>query len=189
MNYTQEELAGLGFKSVGKNVKLHKSAIMINTAKMSIGDDTRIDAFCMISAGEKGLVIGNNVHIATGVYIFGGGGLVSLANFSGISSRSTVYTATDDYVEGYLTNPTVPEKFRKVATGDVILETHALIGASSVVMPGVTMKYGSACGSMTFVNRDLQEFELGVGHPMRVPKKRGDLLRKLEAEFLQEKGQ
>lgn len=184
MNYSIDELYKLGFLSVGTNVKWHRHAIFINPGKISIGNNVRIDAFCLISAGEKGVEIGNNVHIAAGAYIFGSAGRVGIGNFCGLSSRTTIYTSTDDYVEGHLTNPTVPDRFKKVAVGDVVLKTHALVGASSVIMPGVVMEYGSACGAMTFVSRNLKEFELGVGNPMRVIKKRGELLRTLEKEYL-----
>ena len=58
--YTEDELKNLGFKSIGKNVKISDKASIYNFDKMEIGDNSRIDDFCVISGSVK---IGSNVHI------------------------------------------------------------------------------------------------------------------------------
>lgn len=54
----------MGFASVGRNVVISDKVSFYNCANISIGNNVRIDDFCVLSAGEGGIVIGNNVHIA-----------------------------------------------------------------------------------------------------------------------------
>ncbi|MBK2297214.1 acyltransferase, partial [Francisella philomiragia] len=58
--YTEEQLGKLGFKYVGKNVKISDKASIYNHDQIEIGDNSRIDDFCVISGK---LQIGRNVHI------------------------------------------------------------------------------------------------------------------------------
>ena len=60
----QNELDDLGFKFLGKNVLISDKCSLYNTKNISIGDNTRIDDFCILSAGENGIEIGRYVHIA-----------------------------------------------------------------------------------------------------------------------------
>lgn len=67
--YTDEELKNFGFKFVGKNVKISDKASIYNFDQISIGDNSRIDDFCVISGKVK---IGRNVHITPMCLIAGG---------------------------------------------------------------------------------------------------------------------
>lgn len=184
MNFTQEELQSFGFRKLGRNVRIHRSAVLAGCEQISIGDHSRIDCFTLISAGEQGVEIGCCVHIAAGCYLFGGGGRIALEDFSGLSSRVSLYTATDDYSGGVMTNPTVPDEFRNVASGDVILRKHAIVGASCVVLPGVELQQGAAVGALTCVRKDVSEFSIQVGNPRRpqVVGTRGRKLLELEEQ-------
>lgn len=167
MNFTHDELRSFGFRKLGRNVRIHRTAVLAGCQHISIGDNSRIDCFSLISASERGVDIGTCVHIAAGCYLFGGGGRILMEDFSGLSSRVSLYTATDDYSGGAMTNPTVPDEFRKVACGDVILRKHAIVGASCVVLPGVELKLGAAVGALTCVRKSVDEFTVKVGNPRR----------------------
>ena len=186
MNYTSQELKQMGFKNVGKNVSLAKSCVVINPQNISIGDYSRIDVFSILSAGAEGIEIGRNAHISAGAYIFGSGGKVVISDFCGISSRCCLYTSNDDYMQGHLTNPTVPDIFKKVERGSVILKKHAGVGSGSVVLPNVTFETGSGAGALTLIRKDVPEYTIVAGNP---PKKIGlrdkGLLEKLESEYLE----
>lgn len=187
-NYTVTELEQLGIR-VGANPSIHKSVLFFNPEKIVIGHHVRIDCLSMLSAGDEGITIGRNVHIAVSSFIFGGGGRVVLSDFSGLSARVTLFTATDDYSEGYLTNPTVPERYKKVKRGPVILERHALIGAASVVLPGVTLARGSTVGAMSLVHQNVGEYEVVFGIPFRVIGRRDpNKLQQLEKAYLEGEG-
>lgn len=188
MNFTQEELQSFGFRSLGQHVRIHRSAVLAGCEHISIGDYSRIDCFSLLSAGESGIDIGTCVHVAAGCYLFGGGGRILMEDFSGLSSRVSLYTATDDYSGGAMTNPTVPDEFRNVTCGDVTLRKHAIVGASCVVLPGVELKQGAAIGALTCVRKDVEEFSIEVGNPRRpqVVGKRGQQLLELEDRCRQE---
>ncbi|MFK7735245.1 MAG: hypothetical protein AB8B50_04405 [Pirellulaceae bacterium] len=184
MNLSEEELKSLGFASVGRDVKVHRSALIYGAENISLGDYSRIDCFCMLSAGESGIKVGKCVHIAAGCYLYGAEGTIQLDAYSGLSSRVSIYTATDDYVDGYMTNPTVPEEFRKVKTGSVHLHRHVVVGASSVVLPGVELKEGASVAALTLVNKDVGAFEIlaSKAAAARVIGRRGRKLLELEKQ-------
>ena len=47
--YTEEQLNQLGFKYIGENVKISDKASIYNHDQIEIGDNSRIDDFCVIS--------------------------------------------------------------------------------------------------------------------------------------------
>lgn len=189
MNYTVTELEEIGIR-VGTNTSVHKSVLFFNPEKIVIGHHVRIDCFSMLSAGDEGITIGRNVHVAASSLVFGGGGRVVLSDFSEISPGVKLFTATDDFTEGYLTNPTVPEKYKKIRRGPIVLEPHAMIGASSVVLPGVTLARGSTVGAMSLVLASVGEYEVTCGIPCRVIGRRDKTkLEQLERAYLEGEGQ
>ncbi|TSB44528.1 acyltransferase, partial [Alkalicoccobacillus porphyridii] len=53
MAYLDEiQLKEMGFKSVGENVKISDKASFYGCDNISIGNNVRIDDFCVFSAGE-----------------------------------------------------------------------------------------------------------------------------------------
>lgn len=182
--YSKEELKCLG--ACGENVKIAKSVCLINPQNIYIASNIRIDSLCLISAEHK-VLIGNHVHIGFAAFLSGGGAEIIIEDFCGISARVNVFTATDDYTKGYLTNPTIPDKYKKVKNGAVVLEKHAIIGCGSVIMPGCTIKTGASVGALCFVNKQIiPEYTVVSGNPLRIICKRDkDKLLEMERKFLQ----
>lgn len=52
--YSGEELSHMGFASLGKEVKLSRRAALYGIERIAIGDHSRIDDFCVLSAGTGG---------------------------------------------------------------------------------------------------------------------------------------
>lgn len=183
--YNEQDLKQLG--SCGDNVQIDKSVRLLMPQNIHIGNNVRIDAFSFLS-GLNGIVIGNNVHIAVYNQIMASGDMVTIGNFVGISARCSVFTASDDYVDGWLTGPTVPMEYRKLKYGPVTFEDHAIIGAGSVIMPDCTLKTGCAVGALTFINKSVPEYAVVSGNPFKILKMRDkENLLKMEQKFLQEK--
>jgi acetyltransferase-like isoleucine patch superfamily enzyme len=183
----QAELEAMGFASLGAEVKIDRQAVFINPATVSLGDHCRIDAFSLISAGAEGVRIGRFVHLGAGCQIFGGGGAVLLEDFSCLSGRATAYTSSVSLlsrVKNLMFNPTLPEAFRSISRGPVILRKHSGVGCGSVVLPGVEMGFGSAAGALTLVRKSLAEGVVISGNPPQVlfHRNRAELER-LEQEF------
>ncbi len=177
------QLEEMGFSYFGKNIKISDKTSFYNCSKISIGDNVRIDDFCVLSAGDGGIELGNHIHIAVFVSIIGAG-RVTICDFGNISSRVSIYSSNDDYSGDFLTNPTVPAKYTNVNNDDVYLGRHALIGSGSVILPGVTINDGAVIGALSFVNKNCEEFTIYAGVPAKRIKDRGKDLLNLEKEIL-----
>ena len=133
---SETELKQIGFKHLGKGVKVSSKISIYNPANICIGDHTRIDDFCILSAGEGGIEIGKYAHVACYCSLIGAA-LIKLGDFVGISGRTSIYSSNDDYSGRFLTNPNIPDQFKNVNTREVILEKHVLVGVGTVILPGV----------------------------------------------------
>ena len=180
---SQNQLSEIGFKHLGKNVKISSNAVFYNSQAISIGDNTRIDDFCIISAGDGGIEIGCYVHIAAYCSLQGQG-TISMKDFSGLSSRVAIYSSTDDYSGNYLTNPTVPSEFKNVISGDVIIEEHVIVGVCAAIMPNVTISKGAAVGAFSLVTKSIEESKIAIGIPAKAIKSRAVNIFNLEARLL-----
>jgi len=184
MHFSASELQSLGVEC-GENVRIHRSCVLIGTENLRIGNHVRVDCFALLSAGPDGITIGNHVHIAAGAYLFGGGGPIVMEDYSGLSSRVSLYTSTDDYLDGFMTNPTVPDELRKVRSAGITLRKHVIVGAGAVVLPGVELGEAAAIGALTCVQRDVGAFEIctSEGHRQRIVGHRGKHLRELQKQL------
>lgn len=160
------EVNSLGFASVGKNVRISKRASIYGAERISIGDHSRIDDFCVLSAGSGGIDIGSYVHVATMVTMIGQGRIV-IGNYSGLSGRVSIYSSSDDYNGEFMTNPTVPAEFTRVEHQGVTVGKHVILGAGSVILPGAIVEDGVAVGALSLVRGVLLENSIYVGVPVR----------------------
>ena len=161
--YTEDELKELGLKHFGKNVLISRKASIYNAKDISVGNNVRIDDFCILSGKIE---IEDYVHISAYNGLYGKFG-IKIGNFCGISPRCTLLSATDDFSGNYMISPMVPEELCNVTGGEIILEDFVQIGANSVIMSNVCMKKGSACGAFSFVNKDLEEWGIYAGIPAK----------------------
>lgn len=181
---SNEELKALGFKYLGRNVKISEKASIYNPGKISIGDNTRIDDFCILSAGSGGIDIGRYVHIACFASLIGRE-KITLEDFSGIAARGSVYSSCDDFSSGnFMTNPTVPEEYTNVRHAPVVIKKHGGVGAGTIVLPGVTIGVGAIVGALSLVMKDIEEFTLSIGIPAKKIKNRRKAVLELEKIFL-----
>lgn len=179
--YSMEDLQFLG--GFGKNIQVDKSVIFISPQNIYLGDNVRIDAFCMLS-GSQGIEIGSQVHIAPYCQLAAAGGKITMQDFSGLSSRVSIFTASDDYVGGSLTNPMTPNQLKKLKLGPVILEKHVIIGCGTVIMPNITCQFGSSVGALSFVNRNVLSGNVVSGQPAKIISTRNlEKLKENEAEY------
>jgi galactoside O-acetyltransferase len=188
--YSREELLGLGLGSCGADVLISRKTSIYSPERLHVGTHVRIDDFVVIACGlGEGVRLGDHVHVAAQAALFGDGGIV-LEDFVGVSGRTAIYSATDDYSGDILTNPTVPPHLKHVIRRRVVLGRHVVVGTGSTVLPGVTIGEGSATGAMTLVNRDLDPWGIYVGAPARLlrPRARGLLDREVELKALEVEG-
>lgn len=173
---TQEQLIYMGFASLGNNVLISDKASIYGVDRIYIGNNVRIDDFCVLSAGEGGIKLGNYIHIAVYSSLIGAG-QITLDDFCNVSSRVSIYSSNDDYSGGYMTNPMVPSEYTNVKHAGVVLGKHVIIGSGSVVLPGITLHEGVAIGALSLVTKDCDSFGIYIGSPVRrIKNRKRDLL-------------
>jgi acetyltransferase-like isoleucine patch superfamily enzyme len=179
--YSQAELQDLGFKSVGKDVKLTKKCSLYGNSSIEIGDYSRIDDFCVLSGN---ISIGRNVHISVQTILISGEYRIDIEDFAGVSFAGILFASSEDFSGEYLTNPTIPKEFANVKGGNIKVEKHALIGARSTLFPNVVIGEGSAIGAHSLVVRSVEPWGIYVGSPARLVSQRSKSLLTLENSYL-----
>ncbi len=180
--YTQGQLEGFGFKYIGKNVKISDKASIYNIDQIEIGDNSRIDDFCVLSGK---LSIGRNVHIVPQCLVAGGEKGIIFEDFTTISYQVQIFTQSDDYLGTTMVNSTVPEKYKNEYKKEVKLCEFSIVGAGSIVMPGVILSEGTSIGAMSLVLKYTEPWGIYVGVPAKRLKDRSKDLLAFKNEYLE----
>ncbi len=184
--YSENELKTFGFKALGKNVKIAKNCTISGLSNITIGDNVIIDAFCSIIATEDGhLQIGSFIHIGAFCHLLANAG-IELKDFSGLSQSVKIYSKTDDYSGNSLSNPTIPNKYKFIKKGKVIINEHVIIGAGSVILPNVTIGEGTSVGALSLIVSNLDSWTIYYGNPLKKLTKRSKKLLIKKEAFLKE---
>jgi len=144
------------------NVKTFEFTKIIGLENIEFGNYVIIDDFTLIYAKEK-ITIGNYVHIASFTSITGGDALV-LEDFSAISQGCRILTATDDFKSFGFGNSTLDNKYRNIKQAPIHIGKYSIIGANSVVLPGVTIGEGSTVGANSVVTKDLEPWGIYINN-------------------------
>jgi galactoside O-acetyltransferase len=172
--YTENELKNLGLNSYGENVLISKKVSIYSPSKISIGDNVRIDDFCMLSGS---ITLGSNIHISTFCALYGAMG-ITLEDYTGLSPRVIIFSAMDDFGGDYLIGPVHDESCVNVTGGMVKICRFVQIGAGSIVFPNVIINEGAVAGAMSLVNKTLESWGVYVGTTVkRIKTRKKNLLK------------
>ena len=171
------------FAEVGENVLISTRAVFYEPEKMRIGDNSRIDDFCLVTGS---VTLGRNVHLAAYTHVAGGNSGITFGDFAGCAYGCHVLTQSDDYSGESLTNPTIPQRFKKETFTTVRIGRHAILGTGTIVLPGCDVGDGVSTGAGTVVTQPLEEWTIYVGQPARPVGPRSRSLLNLEAEYIRE---
>jgi len=179
--YEQSDLRYLGLKDFGEKVRISRKASIYGASQISIGDNVRIDDFVILSGSIQ---IGSFIHLGAYSSLFGKYGIL-MQDFSGVSSRVTVLSASDDFSGEYLTNSAVIDSiYCKTVGSEVVFERHANVGTGSTILPGVHLAEGTVIGAMSLASTNTEPWTIYFGIPCRaINTRRKDLL-KLEGDVL-----
>ncbi len=166
--FSKMEINNLGVKNIGNNCLISRFANFYNPELIEIGNNVRIDDFCILSGKIK---IGSYVHVSAYSAFYGSKG-IEIDSFSGLSPRTTIFSAIDDFSGDSLINPMVPDQFRRVTGGLVRIEKYVQLGANTIVMPNLKIAEGAVTGAFTLVNRTLKKWKIYIGVPAKVLKDR-----------------
>jgi len=157
---------------------LSPMARVYGTLKM--GDNCRVDDFCIITGNVE---LGDNVHIGCYSFLAGGEGIF-FEDYSALAPRVSIFTTSDDYSGLSMTNPTVPEKYRPyMDKAPVWIRKHGLIGAHSVILPGVVVGVGTSVGACSLITKSLGSWGIYAGVPAKRIKERSRFLLALQEVY------
>lgn len=178
--YTEKELAEIGLKTYGKNVKISRYARIYSPNNISIGDNVRIDDFCILSGS---ITLGSHIHISAYVALYGAKGII-IDDYSGLSPKSVVYSAMDDFSGDYLIGPIHPERATSIVGGVVKINRFVQIGSNSIIFPNLEIGEGSVIGASSQVRHSVGEWGVYYGIPVIRHKDRSkNLLKFIDQEY------
>lgn len=178
-----EELQKLGLKTFGTNVLISRNALINNPSNISIGNNVRIDAFCILSAGNEPFILEDYIHISAGTMIYGQYGF-HMKPFTNVSVGCKIFTQSDSFSGDFMIGPTVPIKYRGVYGAPLVLEKHSVIGAGSIILPGSIIQEGVAIGANSLVKGECRAWSIYAGSPVKFIKERSKRVLEYEEEFI-----
>jgi acetyltransferase-like isoleucine patch superfamily enzyme len=181
--YTDEQLKQIGFKYIGKNVKVSDKACIYNPEFIELGDNSRIDDFCIISGR---VVIGKYCHITPMCLIAGGELGVYFNDFCTLAYGVKVFSQSDDYSGETMTNSLVPSEYKNEYFAKVEFDKHVIVGAGSIIFPGVHVAEGCSLGAMSLLTKSTNAWGVYVGVPAKRVKDRKKDLIGLTDKFMEE---
>lgn len=181
---SREKIEKMNFKRLGRDVLISDKACIYNADQIEIDDESRIDDFCILSGR---VCIGKYNHITPMCLIAGGLPGVYFSDFCTLAYGAKVFSQSDDYSGESLTNSLIDKKYKKEIFLPVFLKKHVILGAGSIVLPGVTIEEGCSIGAMTLVTKNTTAWGVYAGSPARRIKDRSQGLLTLEKSFLEEK--
>ena len=171
-----------GFAGVGLDVTIWPGAKIVGRESVRIGNSVIIDDFVFLMGGAH-TEIGDFVHIASFASVLGGGECF-IGDFVALSSGCRIYSGTDEFGGVCLTNSTVHFPFRVANRSFVRLEKHVMVGANTVVLPGLKLGEGAAVGAGSVVTADCEPWTIYAGSPARPLRERPrEKMLALEAEL------
>lgn len=165
-------------------VKTFEFTKIIGLKNIEFGKYVIIDDFVLIYAKEK-MKIGNFVHIANFTSISGSEQLI-VGDFAAISQGCRILTATDDFQEWGFGNSTVSDGFRNVKSLPIEIGKFCIVGANSVVLPGVMIGEGATVGANSVVTKNLEPWGIYIGNKKIGERNKEEVLKNYEKFLIAE---
>ena len=146
---TIHPLAEVRSRSIGKDTRVWQFSVIFENAR--IGENCNVCAHTLI---ENDVVIGNNVTIKSGVFLWDG-------------------TRVEDEVfigpNATFTNDAMPRSkvYPSVFKG-ITVKKGASIGANATILPGITIGCKAMVGAGAVVTRDVPDYAVVVGNPAKI---------------------
>mgnify|MGYP006082956415 CR=1 FL=1 len=129
----------LGYK-IHRSARISSNVKLLGNINLVVGKDTFIGHYTIIMGGDSSIKIGDNCDISTNVTIVSGTHILD------------------------------PEGIRMAGTGigqDISIGNGVWVGASSIIMPGVTLGDKSVVAAGSIVNKNVAPLTIVAGNPAR----------------------
>lgn len=171
-------LGGLGSRSI-----IDQSVIINGQKNIFIGKLTWIDSFVVINAQLGKLEIGSRCHIGQFVTIATRADM-TIGNRVGIGSGVKIYSGSQKISKDkFMCGPMIPEKYKAIDSRPVNIEDDVMIGANSVILPGVTIKKFAVIGAGSVISSNVGEGEVVINRGDKIFKRKrisGEILNLFE---------
>lgn len=149
MNYFVHEKAIVESKNIGEGSKIWAFCNILSGAK--IGDNCNVCDGCFV---ENKVIVGNNVTIKCGVYLW-----------DGITVEDNVFIGPNVT----FSNDKFPRsKNLNYEQQRTLLKQGCSIGANATILPGITVGEYAMVGAGAVVTKDVPDFALVYGNPAKV---------------------
>jgi acetyltransferase-like isoleucine patch superfamily enzyme len=179
---TRSQVLELGFAACGDDVLISDRCSIYGAAGISLGDHVRIDDMTVITA-EAPVTLGSYVHIGPQVFLSGTHGL-HIGDFTSLAAGTKVYSISNDYSGEVMAAHGVPAELQRFDTGAVNIAAYVNLGASCVVLPGVTIEEGVAVGALSLVKDSLAAWSIYGGVPAHLLRRRSRQMLSIADDFL-----
>jgi len=152
-------------KKCGENVIIGKTVRIRQPELVEIGDNCIIDDFTLISGRVQ---LGDYVHIGSSCSLQAGMAGISIESFTGIGAGVRIFAVSSDFIRCSFDSACYPRDLTYGAIKkQVTIGEHSLIGANSVILPGVSLPEGFACAALSKIesNKDYKPWSLLQQYP------------------------
>lgn len=137
--------------NIPANTNIWQYVVVLPKAK--IGENCNICAHCFI---ENDVVIGHNVTVKCGVYLWDG---IVIEDNVQIGPNVT------------FTNDRYPRAKQSFVLQRTLIKKNASIGAASIILGGITIGENAMVGAGSLVTKDIPDGELWFGNPAKFIRK------------------
>jgi len=181
---------------VGGNVVFGQGVAIRHGQKITIGDGVIIDDSAVLDAkgsSNTGIVIGDNTIVSRNAVLSCKNGDISIGTGCTVGMNTLIHAmegsnvAMGDYVligafcyfigSGPYGTQSLEQPFKKqgmIPQGGISISDNVWFGSHVQILDGVSILSGSIIGASTVVNKDIAEFDVVAGVPMKILKNRND---------------
>lgn len=180
------------FRDVGRGVAFGHHITLRHPHKISIGDNSFIDDYAVLDAkGEEdqGISLGNSAIVGRNTILSCKGGSIHLGDLVNISANCTLLSETKIAVgehtflagQCYLVaggnhsfdRLDIPIMFQpSLRKGGILIKDDCWLGASVVVLDGVTLERGCVIGAGAVITKSFPAYSVAAGVPARMVRSR-----------------
>jgi acetyltransferase-like isoleucine patch superfamily enzyme len=130
--------------------------------KFEVGDYSIIEDFCIVNNGVGDVIIGSEVLIGKGSVVLGP---IFIHNMA-ITGQHVIMSGLNHCYE----NLDIPINKQGIVKSPIILEEDCMIGANSVILPGITIGKHSVVAAGSVVTKNVPPYSMVAGNPARLIK-------------------
>ena len=171
---------------MNKGVTIYEHTRIEGQNNIEFGIYVLIDDFVFLIANTT-MRIGSHTHIGMFTSIVATDAPFGMGDCSSISTGCRIFTSMDDFTGNAFGNPTVDKKYRSIKSGPVTIDRLAIIGANSVILPGVHIGEGTVVGAGSVVTKSLDPWGVYIGNK-RIKDRNKEEILKIYNDFLTDKG-